>query len=365
MKIFIQTTYPAPYRVELFNLINEKIECFVTFETLTGDKRNKEWFSQNFKFKNTVLNNKEGKKIYASQLKNLKQYDYVVVYEYSTLKAMKLMLKCIMLKKPYLINCDGAIMKDSFVKDKIKTFFIKHARACLASGKNAKQYFMKYGAKEKNIYFHNFSSLFEKDIRKTIIDRKEKENLRKELGLPYKKLYISVGRFIYIKGYDLLIEAIHKLNLDDKEIGFVIIGGGEKEQEYKNKLREYKISNVHLRNFMRKDDLIKYYDASDIFIFPTREDIWGLVINEAMARGLPIISTDKCIAAVELVEENKNGNIIKTDSIEQLVKIIQKYNKMDIKKYTEYGKKSIQKIQDYTIENIAKSHIKVLKELKS
>ena len=50
--------------------------------------------------------------------------------------------------------------------------------------------------------------------------------------------------------------------------------------------------------------------AADVFVMPTREDIWGLVINEAMAYGLPVVSTDKCIAALELVKNGRNGYII-------------------------------------------------------
>lgn len=362
MKIFIQTLYPAPYRVGLFNLLNKYVDLFVVFEKAEGDKRNKEWFDKNIKFNSIILDGNKNNKKYKEVLKNIKNYDYIIAYEYSTFKSMKLMHKCIKNRIPYLINCDGAISKNNIIKDKVKTFFIKRATACLANGKSAKEYFLKYGAKEKNIYFHNFSSLYEKDIRKDIKNRKEKIELRKRLNLPYEILYISVGNFLYGKGYDLLIEAVNKLKKDNS-VGFIIIGGGEKEQEYIQKIKEYGITNIHFEKFKKKDELIQYYDASDIFIFPTRGDVWGLVINEAMARGLPVISTDSCMAALELIEENKNGNIIKTDSIDELVNIINIYNRMDFYKYEEYGKVSLNKIKDYTIENIAKSHLNVLQKI--
>ena len=52
-----------------------------------------------------------------------------------------------------------------------------------------------------------------------------------------------------------------------------------------------------------------YYQAADMLVFPTREDIWGLVINEAMANGLPTVSTDKCVAALEMIKQGENGRM--------------------------------------------------------
>ena len=49
---------------------------------------------------------------------------------------------------------------------------------------------------------------------------------------------------------------------------------------------------------------------SDLFVFTTAVDTWGLVINEAMAKGLPVISGDKCTAAVEMVDDDYNGYIV-------------------------------------------------------
>ena len=80
------------------------------------------------------------------------------------------------------------------------------------------------------------------------------------------------------------------------------------KKEYINYISEHQLTNVFFFDFMNKELLFKYYQISDLFVLPTREDIWGLVINEAMANGLPIITTDKCVAGKELI--NDNGYII-------------------------------------------------------
>jgi len=63
---------------------------------------------------------------------------------------------------------------------------------------------------------------------------------------------------------------------------------------------------------------VKLYCAADVFVLPTLEDIWGFVINEAMACGLPVISTTASQAAYEMISPGENGYIIKPGSINQL-----------------------------------------------
>ena len=59
--------------------------------------------------------------------------------------------------------------------------------------------------------------------------------------------------------------------------------------------------------------------CADIFVHPTETDVWGLVINEAMAHGLPIITTDGCVAGLELVKNNDNGFIIPVNNIDIII----------------------------------------------
>lgn len=364
IKLLIKNTIPAPYRAELFKILSKEFDTDIFYERDNEKERNDKWIDNATNYRHYFLNDIKGKQYYNKQIKNIKKYDFVLLYEYSTKSSMKLMLKCIINGVPYFINCDGAIIKPNFLKDKIKTFFIKRAKACLASGKSAEEYFLRYGAKKENIYFHNFTSLYEKDILNEPIKIERKNELKKDLGIKYKKNYIGVGSFIKRKGFDLIIEAIKDIeNKENNQFGFTIIGEGPELEYYKEEIEEYKISNIDFIDFKVKDELLKYYDASDVFILPTREDIWGLVVNEAMARGLPVITTDKCVAGLELIDNGINGNIFKSGSVEELYKLIESYNKKTDEELHKFGKKSIRKIKDYTYENMAKNHINLIRKL--
>jgi glycosyltransferase involved in cell wall biosynthesis len=73
---------------------------------------------------------------------------------------------------------------------------------------------------------------------------------------------------------------------------------------------------------MGLNELIKFYCLADIFVLPTLEDVWGFVINEAMACGLPVISTNTSQAAIEMIRSGENGYIIKSADSNQLYEVL-------------------------------------------
>lgn len=94
-------------------------------------------------------------------------------------------------------------------------------------------------------------------------------------------------------------------------------------------------------------------------MFPTREDIWGLVINEALAYGLPIITTDKCNAGLELVSDN--GVIVPVDDSDKIAKEI--YRLMEEENLINMSKKSVEKAHCYTLEAMAMRNMEIFKEV--
>lgn len=167
---------------------------------------------------------------------------------------------------------------------------------------------------------------------------------------------MSVGQFIYRKGYDILLNSLSKC---DKDTGVYIIGG-KVTNEYITLCKKYNLANVHFLEFMEKAELDKYYKAADLFVLPTREDIWGLVINEAMAYGLPIITTDKCVAGVQLLN-NQELTIIPTNDISSLATAIN-YLLKDDQKRMEIAKYNLNEIKKHSIEDMAQEHFIAFKK---
>ena len=116
---------------------------------------------------------------------------------------------------------------------------------------------------------------------------------------------------------------------------------------------------------MQQDLLSEYYKAADVFVLHTREDIWGLVINEAMSFGLPIITTENCLAGTELIQDGENGYIVPVDDVNGIAESIKKIF-MSQEKYAEMQKNNHDKmLSQYTIEKMALAHYEALVESES
>ena len=93
------------------------------------------------------------------------------------------------------------------------------------------------------------------------------------------------------------------------------------------------------------------------FVLPTREDVWGLVVGEAMAKGLPVITTNKCLAGLEMIRDGENGFVVAVENVQELAdKILFLYENPQI--CIEMSKNNIAVMREYTIEEATKIDVK-------
>lgn len=359
MRILIVTELMVPYRVNWFNELGKYANVTVLYTKEKEKTRNNQWLSSRPK-NCTYIKLKEMKlgkfEICFNILKELKsdEYDIILLDGYSFPTQMLGILYLKFSNKIFVMNMDGGFIKEqeSSIARKVKQFFIKSPNYYLSTSKHTDKYLQYYGADVKNIFHHNFSSLYKEDIMKETLTFKQKKKVKDELNIKEEKMVISVGRFIYEKGLDVLLKACKDL---PEDYGIYIIGG-EPTKEYLSLVDKYDLKNVYFVGFKTKDELKKYYEAADLFILPTRGDVWGLVVNEALACGLPIITTDRCIAGLELVENYKNGFIVPVNNETKLAeKINYILSSEDV--VEKMSSNSLEKIKDFTIENMAKRNI--------
>jgi len=365
MKILFLTNIPSPYRVHFFEELSGLCELTVLYEKKDASDRNDNWIQKDNKEKNyteiymNAVFSRSSSAFCPEVTAYLKkaEYDLIVVGVYSTLTGMYAITYMKMKKIPYVINCDGGIPGNTTsFKAKLKKFLIGGAEAWLSTGDLCDQYICAYGGKKEEIYQYPFTSLSEKDIQQKVPSREEKLLLKTELSIQENKIILSVGQFIYRKGYDILLEAAN--NMKDS-YGIYIIGGKPTE-EYLQIMKKYNLEHVHFMEFMDKQELQKYYLAADLFVLPTREDIWGLVINEAMAAGLPVITTTNCVAGVELIK-NRKCLVPVNDSEVLSHTIINVMEKDDFREIL--AAENLLNIKDYTFENMAKRHIDIFEDI--
>lgn len=357
MKILYYTNIPSPYKVLFLNELSKNNELTVLYNGKEDDKRNQKWYADNKPiYKEIYLN-----EFPYFQIKKQLQahYDAIIVAGYATLAGIILIKLLDKQKRPFYIHADGGIIdkNDNALTKAIKSHLISKATYYLSSGKKTNEYFIHYGANPNNIYNYPFTSLLEEDILDSPIKYEEKMILRTKKGYGYKRLFVSVGSFIKRKGYDLFLEALSKCRLEDT--GFLIIGGGEEKNNYINIINKYNLQNVHLIDFCSKKEVFDYLKMSDVFFLPSREDIWGLAINEAMACGLPVISSDNVISAIELIDRKYIYSV--HDTVQQS-NLITSLTNLTNDNLFNIGQNNINIINSYTIENMAFQYINILKD---
>ena len=362
MRVLFLTNIPSPYRVNFFNCLGELCDLTVLFERESSSERDESW--KNFsadKFRYRVL---KGIKLGVAEAfcpgvkKHLKKNDYdaVIISNYTTPTGW-LALRYLKKKKiPFFIEGDGGIAKSGKgVKERLKRRLLRGATGYFSTGKEHDNYYITYGVPEDKIYRYPFTSLFETDILKEPIREETKIKLKEDLGIEEEKMILAVGQFIHRKGFDVLLSSAKALS---KDIGVYFVGGKPTE-EYVQFCENNGLNNIHFIGFKKTAELKKYYCAADVFVHPTREDIWGLVINEAMAQGLPVVTTDKCVAGLELVKNGKNGYLVPVEDEQALTQAIIKVLGDD---RITMARESLKEIQGYTFEEMAKRHIEVLSQ---
>ena len=369
MKILYLTNLPSPYRVDFFNeLVRCGINVTVMFERTNAQDRNQKWRSnekalfQEIYLKSIKIGNESSLSLEALKHINEKDYDLIVIGGYSTITSM-ICIEYMRLKNiPFILNADGGrVSQDSWLKKKIKKHFIGAASAWLSSGSVTTNYLVHSGAKRDKVYEFPFSSIKKADIEEPL-NEEEKEKLRKKLKIKEQFVVLSVGRFSYNQGYGKGFDTILKIAslLKKLDIAFVIVGDNP-TREFVELKEKNGLDNVYFIGYKSKNELADYYKMSNLFILMTRGDVWGLVINEGMSYGLPVITSDKCVAGLELVDED-NGFIVNSEDVLQASNAIQLlYNdKSIIKKFSE---SSLKKISNYTIENMARRHLEIFNKI--
>ncbi len=358
-KVLFITNLASPYRVRFFDELAKDVDVTVAYADKAEEHQGRQaaWFEKSQgRFREVQLE----KRFTLFREANLcldvvdwirKPFDEIILCGYSS-PTFLLAIAYMKLKKiPFCMEADGGLVRpESGLKFKFKRALVSAADTWLSSGKCTTDFFCHYGADRERVYTYPFTSLMAEDILPAIPAAEEKDALRRELGITEPNVVLAIGQFIPRKGFDILMRSAPAMG---KDVGIYIVGGVPTEA-YLAMQKELDLTQVHFVGFQKKEDLVKYYRAADVFSLPTREDIWGLVINEAMAYGLPVITTDKCVAGLELIQDGINGYIVPVEEVEALAEKTAAILAAGPRKM---GAAALDTIRPYTIENMAKAHV--------
>ena len=365
-KVLFITNIPSPYRVQFFNELGKKTELTVLFEKSFSNERDDSWKNYRFDNFNGIIMkgiDRSTDSAFCPQICKYisRKYDFIIVSNISTPTGILAVNYMRLMKIEYYVEGDGGYPKSGKgIKEKIKHFIISGAKGCFSTGKTHDEYYLTYGAKKENIYSYPFSSVKREsfitrnfDDVDTILENKK--ICKQNLDIKEEKMILTIGQFIERKGFDVLLKAVKLL---PENVGVYFVGGVPTD-EYKELAKG--LENVHFVGFKKPTELSEYYKSADVFVLPTREDIWGLVVNEALSFALPVVTTDKCIAGCELIKVGKNGYIVPVENAEELAEKTKKI--LDITACDEYKKMAtacLEIADEYTIEGMVERHLEII-----
>lgn len=352
MKIAFLTNVSSPYRTIFFNKLGKYYDLDVWYEYRKEptEKRDKSWENDNAKYY---------KAIYTFKLNDLRKYDLIIVCGISTPKEMMAILYMKLKGIKYILEIDGGFPKKvNFFKKFIKYSLTKGAKYYLSTGDMSDKYLISNGADESKIIRYHFSSTLLKETLTKPFLYEEKNKVKDKLEIKKKFNVLFVGRFLECKGIDTLLKAV---KFFPKDTGVYLIGG-ELEKNYKEYIAENNLTNIYTIKFLQKEKLKEYYKAVDLLIFPSRDDIWGLVVNEAVAMGLPVVCSKGTIAGLELIKNDWNGWIFNINNYKELAEYVNKFYNLDFEKRYKMMENCIQIAKKYTIDEMVKDHIEFIEK---
>jgi len=202
----------------------------------------------------------------------------------------------------------------------LKTRFLRGCNAFVVPGKSSIEYLRSYGVPKEMIFTAPNAVDTQFFARRAEVIRAEAARHRQALRLP-PRFFLFAGRLVPEKGIFDLLRAYGELSPElRKNMGLVFVGDGPARSALFQHAAAINPGSIHFASFSQREELATYYALADVFIFPTHTDPWGLVVNEAMACGLPVICSDAAGCAADLVENGWNGRIFAAGDVGQLAR---------------------------------------------
>lgn len=352
-RVVIITNIPAPYRVELFDYLQKHTEAYeIHIVYASRNEDNRSWHIDEAKMRNShfldsytikIPRRYDTKYIHISKgvaklLAELKP-DLVVGSEYNP-TILQAVHYCSRKKIPYISWTDGTLHSERNIgrlQRKFRHYVISHAAAYLASSTRSREAQIAYGAQAEKC----FVSLLTVDVDQYRVEQANRQANR----------LLCVGSLIERKGIDLLLRALNGI---EEPWELALAGGGSEEEALHSLAQELGIGErVHFLGYLSREELKREYAKSGIFVLPTREDCYALVILEAMCAGLPIVSSIYADGAYDMIENGENGVLVDPYQEEEfrtcLRELLQQPEKAE-----KMGQKSLNLLDKFRFEQVSK-----------
>jgi len=337
-RLVILTEIISPYRIPLFNELatHAEIDLHVIFLAET-DPNLRQWqiYRDEIKFSyqvlqswrkrvgryNLLLNREVGRALSAAAP------DVILCGGYNYVASWQALGWARVHDTPFLLWSESNLQdrrRGYGLVELLKEEFLRGCSGFVVPGRSALEYLRSHKIKEGSIFTAPNAvdnRLFAEAATKA---RQSAVQLRAKFCLP-ERYILFVGRLVPEKGVFDLLAAYARLDSGlRREVGLVLVGDGACREKLEEESRAIIPGAVVFAGFAQREQLGTYYGLAEMLVLPTYSDPWGLVVNEAMACGLPVVVSRVAGCALDLVRENWNGAMVTPGDVPGLAAALQR-----------------------------------------
>jgi len=353
LKIALITNIPAPYRLPIYERVAQRYGDDFLVIFAAKSESNRSWDFSDFKFqylflKENVKAKKDGFNYVHnnidvwSKLTTLNP-DVVITTGFNPTH-LYAWIYATFFRKKHIPMTDGWIESEknlSFVHKAVRKIVFITSHAFIGASKNSLDLFKSYKINEDKLFQSHLC-----------IDNKRFYNEFSFKEREYDLMFS--GQFTERKLPFLFADVAEKVSKHISDLKVLILGDGPMKEELFAKLNNCGI-NYHYAGFVAQEELPKYYSSAKLFLFTTRLDPWGVVVNEAMASGTPVITTPYAGVINDLLIDEQNGYILNGDSDIWSKKVIEILKNQDLWQILSLNAK--ESVKEFNFDNAAKGII--------
>lgn len=317
---------PTPYRAPLFDRISREPDVDLTVIYAAATVAGREWTVEP-RHRAIVL---AGRSL--PLVRRLLHHDYplsvgvwrelrrgrfnvLVVAGWSTFASQAAIAWARLHRVPYIITSESHLLDPRpawvrAIKRLVLPRIVRPAAGYLVTGTLSARCIATYGGREERI--GRMANTVDVDALTLQAEdlRRRREELRTSLGIaPGEVALMHCGHIDVLKGVDVLVDAAARARATGPPLRLLLVGRGAFQSEAARRCRAAGLP-VSMPGFLSGADLLSAYVAADVFVLLSLTETWGVVVNEAMAAGLPVVLSDRVGAAADLLVSGENGELV-------------------------------------------------------
>lgn len=332
-RVMLIHTLPSPYRNPLLEKLGNDSELDIEVFFMAKGAKNRVWKINDLNYKHKfmpehTINLKQGDDVIpiwnnpSIPLEIVKGgYDVVICTGWDSTTTLLARLTCALLDIPVIIWAGSTKNEKSWRRSLMNIpvkILVRSCAAMICYGKASREYLISMGVLTEKIFI-SYNAVDIHFFRKISKENKSKKMIiRKQMGITNKRLILFVGQLITRKGVNDLYEAIQAVR-KKHDVGILWVGYGPLKESLEDKAKNDKFESQYFVTTHTAVETAKMYSIADFFVIPTHEDIYSNVVAEALASGLPVITTKENGASEDLLEDGVNGYVINAGDTKQLI----------------------------------------------